>query len=158
MSTSTRGLQDYHLSPSGIIEEYILSYFYGPLRTLSLSRTFQNCISQNGWQKLSNSCSDCWKKQLRVKKFSKGKTLPQVLIITLRQREITHSPKQRFFKNLSPQQKGGHYESSLKAFSILWFSDVFRGYRKWELTWNKYNCSEPTAFECHRYRVGYQSN
>ena len=45
------------------------------------------------------------------------KTLLQVLIITLKQREITHSLKQCFFKNLSPNRKGERGRKGFLMFS-----------------------------------------
>ena len=49
--------------------------------------------------------------------------LPQVLVITPRQKEIPHSPRQRSFENLFPptaERGGGNYE--------LFYQDSIRKY------------------------------
>lgn len=116
---------DNHPSPSGLTsrihftiflqtpQEFIYpQYFLFFLKPIYL--TIVGEIFSKLW------CSDYWKTHLRVQKLNlniftlapPGKSLPQVLIITPRQGEITHLPREHFFKNQFPassRKRKGNY-------------------------------------------------
>ena len=51
-----------------------------------------------------------------------GKTLPKVLIITLRLREVTHSSQAKIFENLFPHNRKGEK-------TMILFIKLFNKYR-----------------------------
>ena len=65
-----------------------------------------NIMVQEQWLGLANLwCLDYWKNRSRhFYVWSPGKILPKVLI-TPKQKKITHSPQTGFFRNLSPAEK-----------------------------------------------------
>ena len=107
------------------LQGYILLYFYNFLRALSLFRMLVEfslifVLFHHVWEKFSIYGVHIPRKSIESALLPQSKLSPQFLSSHPRQREITHSLRQYFFKNLFPPTA----ERSVGNYDLLFWNSI----------------------------------